>query len=436
MKETRPARVRQTAVGALRWGFAGAVILALAGCGPKLPDCTTKPNKTPAVGRKEPPQTGHKALIGIDGSGSMLGYAQASDQDVWLRILQSINQGVLVKNLNPETYRIGAGVAEGPIGESVTQAADPCFFAGCSGFKQVASSLETLWTIKTADRTLPLRLLISDLEVNQSDVTSLVTGIQGDLKKGGSAGILGLKAPFTGSVFDSNGQVIYKGKTNRPVFILATGPKDQVRSVLNEIQRTLALKGLGDTRISLLDADHSVKTMEAQWASGIPANRAITGLNIRIEGKTYGPARNSDYQFIKLNRGTTGLSVATTKKMNQGTARANFGIAELERFSTKGVPEGVQGIQIGNIEIAGSNLKFDLQVSQAAQTGLYRLIIPAGSLPEQWWLDWDRQQGEKKPTGEKTQGLLLLLTSLNRAIAGYANGPPAAAMCLALQNQI
>lgn len=433
-RRERSAMTRRTAVGALRCAIPGAAILVLTGCSVKLPDCTTGLKKSTTAGTKEQPRAGQQAFIGIDGSGSMLGYAQASDQDVWRRVLQSINQGVLVKRLKPVTYRIGAGVAEGPIVESVTQAADPCFFKGCSGFRPVASSLETLWTIKSGGKTLPLRLLVSDLEVNQSDVTSLLTGIQSDLKKGASAGILGLKAPFTGHVFNANGQVIHKGKTNRPVFILATGPIDQVSSVLDEIKRTLALKGVVDTHISLLNTNSFAKTIMAQWASGIPANAASTGLNIRIEGKTYSPAQNADYQFVKLNRGAAGLSMATAKKLSGGTVRANFGIAELERLSTTGVPEGTEGMQIGNIEIAGSNLKVQLRVSQATETGLYRVIIPAGSLPEQWWLNWDRQQSDKQEKGEKTQGFLLLMTTLNREITGSANSPPAAAMCLALQN--
>jgi hypothetical protein len=75
-----------------------------------------------------------------------------------------------------------------------------------------------------------------------------------------------------------------------------------------------------------------------------------------------------------------------------------------------------------------------LDVDQSAASGLYRIIIPAGSMPEQWWVDWDRPDGDTTNVGEKTQGLLLLMTTLSRQIAGSANSPPAAAMCIALQN--
>jgi hypothetical protein len=334
------------------------------------------------------------------------------------------------------TYRIGAGVAEGPIGASITQAADSCFFKGCSGFRPVASSLETLWTIQGDTKVLPLRLLVSDLEVNQSDISSLLGGIQGDLGKGASAGVLGLKAPFTGDVYGANGQIIYKGSTNRPLFILATGRKDQVRSALNEIKKTLALKGITDTRVSLIEPGGSPETKNAKWVGGIPGTEATAGLNIRIGGKRYSPAQNPDYQFIRLNSGATGLSVATTKKWSAGTERPDFGIADLEQLSISGgQPQVAEGMRISNIEISGSNLRVRLDVDQSAATGLYRIVIPAGSVPEQWWVDWDRPQTDTSKVGEKTQGLLLLMTTLSRQIAGTANGPPAAAMCIALQNQ-
>lgn len=366
----------------------------------------------------------------------MLGFAQASNKTVWPRLLQSISQGILLNGLQPVTYRIGAGVAEGSIGASVTQAVDPCFFKGCAGFKQVASSLETLWTVQDDSKMLPLRLLVSDLEVNQSDISSLLSGIQRDLDKGASAGLLGLRTPFTGDVFAANGQIIYSGTTNRPVFILATGPKDQVSSVLNEIKKTLALKGIADIRLSMIEPGDAPKTLKAQWVSGIPAAAANAGLNIRIDGKKYIPAQNPDYQFIKLNNGATGLSVATTKKWSEGSDRANFGIADLERLSTTGgEPQAVEGIQISSIGISGLNLRVGLEVNQSAATGLYRVVIPTGSLPEQWWVDWDRPQTDAIRVSEKTQGLLLLMTTLSRQIAGSANGPPEAVMCIVLQNQ-
>jgi len=365
----------------------------------------------------------------------MLGYAQATDKNVWPRLLQSISQGVLLKGLQPITYRIGAGVAEGPLKGSVTQATNPCFFKGCEGFSPVASSLETLWTIQSEGKVLPLRLLVSDLEVNQSDISSLLAGIQPDLAKGASAGILGIKAPFTGDVFGANGQVIQKGNVDRPLFTLATGPKDQVRSVLDEVKKTLSLRGITDTRISIIDPKNSQGTRFAKWIGGVPAKEASPETNIRLGGQTYSPAQNTGYQFIQLNPGATGLSIATTKTWSRGTERPDFGIADLEKLAiADGQPQAAEGMQVSSIQISGSNVRVGINVDQSAASGLYRVVIPAGSMPEEWWVSWDRAEGDKMNAGSKTQGLLLLMTTLSRQIAGAANAPPAAAMCIALQN--
>ena len=423
----------------LRWLIPATASIALTGCGQKLPDClaglTRTGDQSQATVAKKGPQVGRQVFIGIDGSGSMLGYAQASNRNVWPRLLQSISQGILLEGLQPITYRIGAGAAEGPIKGSVTQATNPCFFKGCDGYRPVASSLETLWTIQSEGNALPLRLLVSDLEVNQSDISSLLAGIQTDLAKGASAGILGIKAPFTGDVFGANGQVIQRGSVNRPLFILATGPKEQVRSVLDEVKKTLSLRGITDTRISIIDRSSSLETKGAKWIGGLPAKAASPEANIRLSGQTYSPAQNTGYQFIRLSPGATGLSVATTKTWSQGTERPDFGIADLEKLSiANGHPQAAEGMQVSSIQISGSNVRVGINVDQSAASGLYRVVIPAGSMPEEWWVGWDRAEEDKTNVGSKTQGLLLLMTTLSRQIAGAANAPPAAALCIALQN--
>jgi len=426
-------------LGLLRTLMPGATILLLTGCGAKLPDCDADLNAN--TGQlafalpKKTLQAGQQVFIGIDGSGSMLGYAQASNKNVWPRLLQSISQGILLEGLKPITFRIGAGVVEGPLKGSLTQATNPCFFKGCEGFRPVASSLETLWRIPSEGKELPLRLLVSDLEVNQSDISSLLAGIQPDLGRGASAGILGIKAPFTGDIFGANGQIIQRGNINRPLFILATGPKEQVRSVLSEVKKTLSLKGIIDTRISIIDHSNPLETKGAKWIIGVPAKAATSGANIRLDGQTFSSAQNRSYQFIRLNTSATGLFVATTRTWREGTERPDFGIADLEKLPiAASQPQAAEGMQVSSIQISGSNVKVGIDVDQSAASGLYRVVIPAGSMPEEWWVSWDRAEGDKTNVGSKTQGLLLLMTTLSRQIAGAANAPPAAAMCIALQN--
>lgn len=404
---------------------------------PQLPDCLSGlaggSGADPAAAVSRPLRAGKQVLIGIDGSGSMLGYSQAG-KNVWQRFLQSINQGILLKGLQPVTYRIGGGVAEGPIGASVTQAADPCFFKGCANYKSVASSLETLWTLESNSK-VPLRLLVSDLEVNEGNINAMLGSIKGDLAKGASAGVLGVKAPFKGDVFSPDSKIIYKGSTNRPVFILATGPKEQVSSVLYEIRKTLALKGVNDARVSMIESGGVIETIKAQWINGVPVTKATKGRKIQIGDMNYIPAQNPEYQFIRLKPGFTGLSIATAKKWSEGAVRPDFGIADLERQSITGIKRlEAGGMRINSIQISGLNIKVGIDLDNSVESGFYRVVIPAGSLPEQWWVEWDRAEADKTKLGEKTEGFLPLMTTLSREIAASANAPPAAVMCFALQN--
>jgi hypothetical protein len=58
------------------------------------------------------------------------------------------------------------------------------------------------------------------------------------------------------------------------------------------------------------------------------------------------------------------------------------------------------------------------------------------TLPEQWWIDWDREnRNELKPAekAEKTDGLLLLLNTLSTEIRQAKDTPPAATLCIAFQ---
>lgn len=419
----------------------GAVSIVLAGCprAAKLPDCLVglKGNAGGHPVKIVHKKGGQQVLIGIDGSGSMLGFAQAGNQSVWPRVLQSISQGILINDLQPITYRIGAGVAEGPIAASITQSVDPCFFKGCAGFRQVESSLQTLWTIQSVSNQPPLRLLVSDLEVNQNDITSLLRAIQSDLDKGASVGILGLKAPFTGNVFDANAKIIHKGNVNRPLYILATGPNGQLRSVLGEIKKTLAMRGITGTEMSIIDSSESMKTIKAQWVAGVPATAARPVQRINIDGTIYRRAGNPDYQFIRLSPNATGLLVATAKKVSKGSGRPDFGIADLEYLSITGEKtQQPQGISINHIQVSGANIIVELDVDQSAVTGAYRIVIGPGNIPDQWWIDWDRPHAEKMNAGQKTEGFLNLMNTLSKEIARSSNSPPAAAMCIALDNQI
>lgn len=419
-------------------------LLALTGCSKKLPPCVQAEavpgakagvagtSKPPAPPVQRIPVAARELLIGIDGSGSMLGHARAADPSAWLRLLQSVNLSAQTLGLQARAFRVGGGTAATLPSRSATPASNPCFFQGCAPFQPVASSLQTLWEVPAPGQSPPLRLLISDLEVNQSDISTLIAGIQKDLVKGASTGVLALKLPFAGQVFNSQGQPFYKGSLLRPVYLLATGPADQVRSLLEEIRKNMAQKGVRSQELSLFNVAAGAPSLTARDAKPIPPEQGAVGLPLLLSGGRFSPTSNSDYRFIQLKPGATGFSVMTIKPWSGGSTRPDLGLVRLERIPLTPEESTSAGeIKIRSMQVAGSHLRLDLDVPPTAPSGALRATIPV--LPEQWWIDWDRDDPKAAKAEEKTEGLLLLLTTLGSQVREGRGAAPAATLCLAFQ---
>ena len=115
-----------------------------------------------------------------------------------------------------------------------------------------------------------------------------------------------------------------------------------------------------------------------------------------------------------------------------GTAPIGPPEMRLERIPlTPEESTSTDGIKISKIVVAGSHLRLDFVVARSAPSGALRATIPV--LPEQWWLDWDRDNSKSAKAAEKTEGLLLLLTTLGSQSRKGQNATPAATLCMAYQ---
>lgn len=397
----------------------------------RLPDCVIK---TPAPQVKPAPGNAKQLMVGIDGSGSMLGYAQAADSTLWRSLLQSLNLSAKTTGLTTEAFRIGGGKAQPLSGLSITQATDPCFFSGCGSYPAVASSLETLWDLQVAGGSPPVRLLVTDLEVNQSDITNLVGGIRKDLARGVAAGVLALKLPFQGQIFNSFGKSIFTGKLNRPIYLLATGQADQVRSFLEDMRRNMALKGVRTEEVTILDASVAAPTLTVVSVMAIPPNQGGTGINISLDGISYGASNNQDYGFVALNPGANGIELSTVQSWSGGSTRPDLGLVKLERIPLG--PNGrksLDGIRLKSMSVAGSNLRLELEIPNTVPDGALRATVPRGNLPEQWWIDWDRSDPSATNAKEQTDGLLSLMTKVSEEVYSTSS-TPAAALCVVFKH--
>lgn len=427
----------------------GAGIALLAGCH-RLPDCIPKAIK-PASGEKRPsgepavalgrtiPNPAHELLIGIDGSGSMLGHTRAANPHQWETMLQAIKTTANASNgVAVRTFRIGGGNAQELRSSTATAANDPCFFQGCGSYASVPSSLQTLWQV-TGEKTMPMRLLVSDLEVNDDDISSLTKAIGADIQRGASVGVLALRLPFTGDVFNAKAKTIFNGSLNRPVYLLATGEASQVKALLSSIREKMSLSGVSAQELSLIDAQSAPKTLLAKHIDFAPQDRKSQEQgSLRLEGHNYTFSKNQDYRFARVGPTTRIVLLSSVDPWPDGTRPTDFMLARLQRIPLRpGDTEDPQGIRITSLSFSGTQIRIAITIPKDDQPGAIRATIPAGSLPEPWWISWTRNKtdtedsNEKAAAKEKTDGFLDLMIALSQKVRAAPNAPPAAAFCLA-----
>jgi len=408
----------------------------------KLPDC---------VKGQAPPYKKHmewwdeikpesQLTVAIDGSGSMLGLTGSPRAAAtWKAMLQAVNLAAAASGTAVKPVRSGSGRLD-PIA-NVTSAVDPCFFAGCGGFSAMTSSLGGLWNEPPVSKeVVPLKMAITDLEVNDGDVSSLVAAIKPHITKGAVIGILAVKIPFKGSVYNSASQVIHTGESERPIYLLTTGPRAQVHSLLNEIRTKAALGGVstGSMQVTFLE-DHVTKpTLVAESVESLPAAQFQGQVPVRIGGKTYRPQANGDYQFVRLTPQAKGIRLFSSpdgisKVRNAG----DDGLVSLQDLSAGSGAVQPDGVNVIGIQMQGSELNINLSIDGNATPAAIRAVIPRGQLPEEWWLRWNRGDPASAEAKDQTDGLLLLLTSLSKLLLPTSSTPsptPAAALCLAFSH--
>ena len=376
--------------------------------------------------------------LAIDGSGSMLGFTSAgAPASNWQKLIKAVTLSAASTNVGVETFRVGSGTIKSL--SSWQEATTPCFYQGCGAFRSVSSSLDTVWQrpglIKAkqdgAPAKVPLRLTITDLEANNGDITKLTAVIKKHVAEGAVIGVIALKLPFNGSVFNSNAQVIFKGKTERPVYLLATGPQRQVHKLLDEIKSNASISGIaaGSVLITHLDRIISAPTQTVEVVEGMPKGKVASGLPIRLNGVTYRPGK--DYALVKLFPEAKGVAMASKRGINlTGINTAQLGLAKLESIDP-GTP--LSGESITGEAIVNNHMVVQLALPNPTIGNALRVTVPRGAMPQQWWVDWDRRDPENPNSNQQTDGLLLLMSNLSKMFV-EPGSTPAASFCLMYSN--
>lgn len=366
----------------------------------------------------------------------MLGLTGSRDaSSSWKALLQAVSLAAASSGTTVEASRIGSN-ATTRIANPL-EAASPCFFGECGSHGSVSSSLDVLWSKPTAGKNrIPLHLAISDLEVNNGDIAKLVAAIQNHVKHGATVAILAIKVPFQGRVFNSEGQVIYTGLTQRPIYMLATGPRNQLHTLMTDIRAKAALGGVPTTSMQLtfLEDQANTPTLLARSVKGVPTNSISSGLPVQLGGAVYGPGQN-EYMLAKLSQRTNAVILSSRRAGAIGGAPLpDMAIAQLESLPVAGqVSSLAPGIAVQSFQLGNQEIALTITIPQDAPSTALRASVPRGQLPEAWWVSWNRQNATAAKAREQTDGLLLLLTSLSKLLVAPGT-TPAAALCLAFNH--
>jgi len=428
-----PVRSKRSKALSLKYWLCRAPFLGLSvlvgGCHPPLPDCVVG---TPPSPKSLPPA--EQIKIAVDGSGSMLGLTGSAEAiSSWRTLLQSVN--IAASSLGTPIKAVRGGNAQLQPIANVTQAVEPCFFAGCGPYVPMTSGFDVLWkNLDPGTTSAPFRVLISELTVNDGEISYLVNTIKPHVQKGAAIGILAVKLPFEGNVFNSQSNIIYTGAAKRPIYILATGPRGQLQDYLNGVRQQAALGGLSTEtmRITYLDDHVNRPTLKAASVQGVPPEAISSGLPIFIGGETYSPATVSEYQFAKLGGEAKGVRLSSASTVGSTNAElSDLGIGQLEPvFETAGLDPG---LKVKGLQLQGQQLVMELAIPSQSTAAAIRVTVPRGQLPEDWWIDWNRSDPAASDAKNQTEGLLPLLFSLGKLLV-EPGATPAAAFCLAFSH--
>ena len=436
---TNLRKIRHVGRLTTRTNLPGALIgsaistLILTGCWPtaRLPNCVvgkTAPTQEQLKLWQNVPPT--KTLdLGVDGSGSMLGLTGSEESmNTWKALLQGVELAAASEGLNLKTKRVGAG--KSTLVSSPLKAADPCFFIGCRGFKPITSSLHSFWNkSELSQGQIPIQMVISDLEVNDGDITKLVRAMKPHVEEGAVIAVLSLQHPFQGKVFNSRAKVIHNGEAKRPIFLLATGPQKQLHNLMQTVKNRAALAGVPDTTMNLTYFEDYANgdTLVAKSLGGTGVGGFIP---IRLGNTTYNPSQNTDYQFARLFGGAKSIILSSSSSSTSNKWFSNdLGLMQIQAINLPGFEADLGSTSIDGLAINGSNLKAKINLEPTSTALALRASVPRGQLPEPWWLDWDRSSRDTKSPENQTDGLMLLMTSLSKMMVS-PDTTPAVSFCL------
>jgi len=406
----------------------GLITILLTSCGGKGLQCVDKPN----IDSDKDPFKNVQVEVGVDGSGSMLGYVK----NPGTRYSQAIDSlsGVL-QNKPAKYWRIGRG-------EKVTEPqaltaneflnARKEEFYDCklpgSNFPCVTSTLDQIYAIpKNNPKEDALRILLTDLEPDQAAITLLSGKISAELKenRGYKAVLLGVRSEYNGNVFSADtGNVavanyVSDGKNvdqkGRPFYVLITGPSAAVDVIVKSL-RQLPL----DVNQAFRASSFAIDTIDTVTLDKTNINQKFDDCISQTGAiqKTR-PARSQMEQWLLLEQSCINkpLSLEIPSELAITLAGAEL-TPEMFKISSPAVK--LQSITVSEDKMKLSLILDGEQIPKKTGQEIY-ISLQKRDLDQAIWKNWDTTVAA--PDGAKTQNLALFISNLRGAVENAVQDP-------------
>lgn len=388
-----------------------------------------------------------KINIGIDGSGSMLGYV-AENGTRFAQAIDTVSALIAAQGLTNQTsfWRLGSNpTITKPQRISETQFLDarsPEFFCTATAAKYpcVTSTLGQLLEIPIAAPQDRLDVLLTDLEPDSGAISILAKRYSQLIKSypGYKIVLLGVRSQFNGTIYPAQPRAFqpfpYSTTSlpldlkGRPFYVLLSGPstavdafaeafKDMPMGVSKALKASIfTSSGNGEESILL---DNS-----STW--DMPVNRACLSEISAFDRKV--PSNPSQWLLGSVESACLGKPFDIQLKSSISNRLPTSGIP----LSKIGLFPQATGYRLLSSSISGRRLLVGLKINPKllSSTDPISVQVSNQALNSALWSDWD--SSVSNPSGHTTQNLMLFVNSLQAISSGSADRP-AIKLCLGIE---
>lgn len=388
-----------------------------------------------------------KINIGVDGSGSMLGFVSGNGTR-FAQAIDTVSALIAAKGLTNQTsfWRLGSnGTIQKPQKISETQFLDarsPQFF--CTGavskYPCVTSTLSQLLEIPISSPQDRLDVLLTDLEPDSGAIATLAKRYSQLIKSYPDYKImlLGIKGQFNGTIYPAqNGafkpfwyssEALPIDRKGRPFYVLLSGPTSAVDNFVEAFKK-MPMGVSQALRASIFTTPgnkEDIITLDNTASWGWPTNRACLSEITAFDRKI--PSNPSQWLLGSIESACLGkpfdlqLKSVTSNRLPTSV----IPLTQIELSPQSG------GYRLLSSEVSNGRLVVGLKINPKLLSSTEPIAIHVSNqtLNSALWSDWD--SGISNPSGHTTQNLLLFINSL-QAISPKSADRPAIKLCLGVE---